>query len=122
MIKDTVAPIPIELLKEYFNDDSIVFNIDYAESVLKGDKLITYLSNLDIPCKLTGWNKVSKEEKFAFIKDYMNAKLIINSTELEVCVLKILFEASYLHFIERYECENILIEEEILEFCSLSNH
>lgn len=118
MIKDTVAPIPIDLLKEYFSDDSIVFNIDYAESILKGDKLITYLSNLDIPCQLTGWDKVSKADKFDFIKDYMNAKLVVNSTELEVCILRILFEASYLDFIERYSCENILSEKEVIEFCN----
>ena len=89
MIKNTVAPIPIELLKEYFSDDTIVFNIDYAESILKGDKLITYLSNLDVPSKLTGWDKVSTVDKFSFIKDYMNAKLVINNFALEICVLKL---------------------------------
>lgn len=118
MIKNTVAPIPIELLKEYFSDDTIVFNIDYAESILKGDKLITYLSNLDVPCVLTGWNKVSTEDKFSFIKDYMNAKLVIKSYELELCVLKILYELSYLEFWAEYEdTESILTYEETCSFC-----
>ena len=118
MIKDTIAPIPIELLKEYFSDDSIIFNIDYAESILKGEKLITYLSNLDVPSKLSGWEKVSTEDKFSMIKDYMNAKLVVNNWELEVCVLKILFEASDLDFFVAYEdCEDILNEQEILQFC-----
>ena len=117
MIKNTVAPIPIELLKEYFSDDTIVFNIDYAESILKGDKLITYLSNLDVPSKLTGWDKVSTVDKFSFIKDYMNAKLVIKNYELEACVLQILFELSYLEFFVRYECEDILTREEICSFC-----
>lgn len=116
-IKDTVAPIPIDLLKEYFSDDSIIFNIDYSESLLKGDKIITYLSNLDVPCKLTGWDKVSTEDKFSFIKDYMNAKLVINITELEVCVLKILYEAAeYSFFINYANVENILDKEEIDKF------
>lgn len=118
MIKDTVAPIPIELLKEYFSDDSIIFNIDYSASLLKGDKLITYLSNLDVPCKISGWDKVSTDDKFSLIKDYMNAKLVIKNYELEVCVLKILYEASYLEFFVKYEdCKDILTNEEIVEFC-----
>ena len=117
-IKDTVAPIPIDLLKEYFSDDSIVFNIDYSESLLKGDKIITYLSNLDVPCKLTGWDKVSTEDKLSFVKEYMNAKLVIVSPELEVCVLKILYEAAEYSFFISYEeyVENILDKDEIEQF------
>jgi len=117
-IKDTVAPIPIELLKEYFSDDSIVFNIDYSKSLLKGDKIITYLSNLDVPCKLTGWDKVSTEDKLSFVKEYMNAKLVIVSPELEVCVLKILYEAAEYSFFISYEdyVENILDKDEIEQF------
>lgn len=117
MIKDTIAPIPIELLKEYFSDDSIIFNINYAESILKGEKLITYLSNLDVPCKLTGWDKVSSSDKLSFIKDYMNSKLIVKNYELELCVLKILYEASQLEFFVEYQNEDILTKEEILSFC-----
>jgi hypothetical protein len=117
MIKDTVAPIPIELLKEYFSDDSIIFNINYADSILKGDKLITYLSNLGVPSKLSGWDGVSTEDKFALVKDYMNSKLIINSVELEVCVLKILYEASEFSFFVSYDVENILSKDEIDAFC-----
>tara|TARA_B110000967_G_C18872357_1_gene556181 strand:- start:1178 stop:1927 length:750 start_codon:yes stop_codon:yes gene_type:complete len=118
MIRNTVAPIPIELLKEYFTDDTIVFNIDYAESILKGEKLITYLSNLDVPSTLTGFDKVSAEDKFSFVKDYMNAKLIIKNYELEVCVLRILYELSGLEWIVDYEeIENILSLEEICVFC-----
>lgn len=118
MIKNTVAPIPIELLKEYFTDDTIVFNIDYAESILKGDKLITYISNLDVPCQLTGWNKVSTADKFEFVKDYMNAKLVIKNYELESCVLKILCEASDTVFYKQYESEDILTDDEAKNFCT----
>lgn len=118
MIKDTIAPIPIELLKEYFSDDSIIFNIDYANSILKGDKLITYLSNLDVPSKLSGWSNLSKQEKFDFVKDYMNSKLVIQSWELEACVIKILYHASDYDFFFQYEdCEDVLTKDEIKEFC-----
>ena len=118
MIKNTVAPIPIELLKEYFSDDSIIFNIDYAKSILKSEKLITYISNLDVPCQLTGWDKVSTVDKFAFVKDYMNAKLVIKNYELESCVLKILCEASDTMFYKQYESEDILTDDEVKSFCA----
>lgn len=117
-VKDTVAPIPIELLKEYFSDDSIVFNIDYEGSLLKGDKLITYLSNLDVPCRIVGFDKVSREDRMSLVKDYMNSKLIMYSIELEVCVLKILYEASKYPFFVSYDgIEDILDKEEIDAFC-----
>jgi len=90
MIKDTVAPIPIEELKEYFNDDSIIFNIDYAESTLKKDKLLTYISNLEIPVKLSGFYKLQYTEKEEFILSYMNSKLIVNLEEIENTILYIL--------------------------------
>lgn len=115
--RDTVAPIPIELLKEYFSDDSIVFNIDYEKSLLKGDKIITYLSNLDVPCKLTGFDNVSLEDKMSLVRDYMNSNLIINSNELEVCVLKILHNAAIYDFVRRYDVQDILDEKEIEIFC-----
>ena len=45
----TIAPIAIEDLKKYFLDKSITYNIDYTNSKIKGTKLLTYISNLDIP-------------------------------------------------------------------------
>ena len=116
-LRDTVAPIPIDLLKEYFTDDSIIFNIDYADSTLKGDKLITYISNLDVPTILCGWSKVSKDDKFELIQHYMNSKLVINNFELEDCVLRILHEAAYLHYQDFMPpVEGILNQEEIVSF------
>lgn len=118
VVKDTIAPIPIDLLKEYFSNDKIIFNIDYSESMLKGDKLITYLSNLDIPSKLSGFDKVTVKDKFSLVEDYMNSKLVIQNWELESTVLKILFEALDYEFFAQYiECEDILTKEEIVRFC-----
>ena len=43
---ETTAPIKIEELKKYFADKETFYVIDYANSDLKGSKLLTYLSNL----------------------------------------------------------------------------
>ena len=120
-LKETVAPIPIELLKEYFADDSIVFKIDCSASTLKGNKLLTYLSNLDVPTILSGFQQVPVEEKFDLIKDYMNHNLMINSTELEVTVLNILFQAADLEFQCWWDGEYILNEEEVKNFVVENN-
>ena len=69
MFKDTIAPIPIELLKEYFSDDTIIFNVDYANSILKGEKLITYLSNLDVTKEPKVWHKLWAEKNMIEYKN-----------------------------------------------------
>lgn len=46
---ETIAPIPLDQLKEYFIDKEILFLVKYDESNLKGEQLLTYLSNLEIP-------------------------------------------------------------------------
>ena len=127
-IKETVAPIPIELLKEYFADDSIVFKIDYSASTLKGNKLLTYLSNLDVPTILSGFKQVPVEEKFDLIKEYMNHNLVIASTELEVIVLIVLFEAAGLNFLSeapptyRYIFDEMYLDkEEVKRFVDENN-
>jgi hypothetical protein len=51
-IIETTAPISIDNLKKYFEDKETVFLIDYDNSNLKEEKLLTYLSNLEIPCDL----------------------------------------------------------------------
>lgn len=46
---ETIAPIPLDQLKEYFVDKEVLFLIKYDESTLKEEQLLTYLSNLEIP-------------------------------------------------------------------------
>jgi hypothetical protein len=48
-IVETTAPIAIEDLKKYFADKETFYLINYKDSELKGEKLLTYLSNLDVP-------------------------------------------------------------------------
>ncbi|WP_206165444.1 hypothetical protein, partial [Citrobacter braakii] len=46
---ETIVPIPLDQLKLYFPDKNTKFLLDYANSSLKGDKFLTYISNLDVP-------------------------------------------------------------------------
>jgi hypothetical protein len=89
---ETVAPISIENLKEYFIDNNTFFNIDYENSTLRGNKLLTYLSNLEIPCDI----KFSKEDDlYEMMIDYFNSQMLLNIDSLEKKALDILLQCKY---------------------------
>ena len=89
MIKNTIAPIPIEDLKTYFEDKSTTFNVDYNKSTLKGEKLLTYLSNLDVPCDIS-FKDTEQQEVVDFIVSYMQTRMLVKLQSLELTVLQIL--------------------------------
>ena len=83
MIIETKAPIPIDELKKHFTNKDVSFLIDYKECELKGEKLLTYLSNLDLPCDL-------KNVDYDLVKDYFNSTSIVKCRELEEWAIDIL--------------------------------
>jgi hypothetical protein len=87
----TTAPIPIEELKKFFVNQETRFIIDYKTSKLKGLKLLTYLSNLDIPCDIDA--DPADPEFNELLKDYLNCPFIVNTQLLEFATIKLLFEA-----------------------------
>lgn len=86
-IIETTAPIDIVHLKEFFKDKTISFLIQYDASTLKGEKLLTYLSNLDIPCDI----KFETEEgMMECLEAYLNTTNILNCRTLEMMTLNML--------------------------------
>jgi hypothetical protein len=86
---ETVAPISIENLKKYFTDKTTFFVINYKDSSLKGAKLLTYLSNLDVPCDID-LSHVSEEDCYGLLKDYLQSPMIVNIPSLEMFTIMIL--------------------------------
>lgn len=86
---ETVAPISIENLKKYFTDKTTFFVINYKDSALKGAKLLTYLSNLDIPCDIS-MTGCSEEECYSLLKDYLEATVIVTVPSLEYFTIDII--------------------------------
>jgi hypothetical protein len=86
------APISIEDLKKYFTDKETFYVIDYNNSKLKNEKLLTYLGNLDLPADidLTG---TSQEDVEALVLAYMKLPLLVSVSSLEKIVIFILAEA-----------------------------
>lgn len=86
---NTIAPIAIEDLKKYFVDKSITYVIDYTNSKLKGTKLLTYISNLDIPCDISFTDKHEQEE---LLKEYLNSSVLCSIPSLEILTINLLLE------------------------------
>ena len=86
--KITKAPIPLEDLKEYFSNKELQFIINYKISDLKEEKLLTYLSNLDVPCDVH-FKDCSIDEKMTLIKAYFNTRMLVHIKSLEVTALLI---------------------------------
>jgi len=83
MIIETAAPIAIDELKKHFENNDVSYLIDYHKSELKGEKLLTYLSNLDLPCDLKNWD-------YSLLKDYFNSTSILNCSTLEQIAIEVL--------------------------------
>jgi hypothetical protein len=88
---ETTAPISIEELKQYFTDKECFFVIDYKNSKLKGKKLLTYLSNLEIPSDIN-FIGTTEEEFGELFKEYLNLEMIGNIPTLEKITIDVLKE------------------------------
>jgi len=85
----TSAPIKIEELKKYFEDKSTFFVIDYTQSSIKAEKLLTYVSNLDIPCDVKFNNDDELKE---LLNAYLTSSFIVNLPSLEKAVISLLLQ------------------------------
>lgn len=87
----TTAPIAIEDLKQYFADNTINYVIDYSKSALKGAKILTYLSNLDLPCDIEFEDsEQGRAERIELLKEYFNSPLLVNIASLEQMAISVL--------------------------------
>lgn len=118
MYKITVAPIPLDDLKEYFSNKEIKFHIDYTKSTLKSEKFLTYLSNLDVPCDVF-FKDTSKEEKFDIVKTYFETRMLVNIDSLEKTALLIVLANRGIDN-SSYYTNNLFTTEEIKEFIELN--
>ena len=122
---ETIAPISIEDLKKYFVNQDTKYIIDYKNSKLQGIKLLTYLSNLDVPCDLK--IEENSDEFFNLIKDYLSCPFLVNVHTIEVAVIGILLAHKGLIKVPEYdkfieENQNVLNEwQGILDSCTIYN-
>jgi hypothetical protein len=82
-IINTTAPIALDDLKKYFENKETRFIIDYQNSELQGDKLLTYLGNLDLPCDVVNFDQ-------EFVSAYLTTQMLVNIPSLETVVISML--------------------------------
>jgi hypothetical protein len=85
----TKAPIGIEDLKIYFQDKDTRYIIDYGISDIKGEKLLVYLGNLDLPCDILYDTDASL---FEMVEAYLKFTHIVNIPSLEYRVIDMLLQ------------------------------
>lgn len=109
----TIVPISIEDLKKYFTDKSVYYIINYKDSKLKGAKLLTYLSNLDIPCNIDLTN-LESQEKYELLDEYLKSSMLVNIPSLEFLTIDVLKECKGLT-VEVTHRDFILERRDLLE-------
>jgi hypothetical protein len=109
-IIETIVPIPLDTLKLYFENKNTFFLIDYGKSNLRGEKFLTYIGNLDIPCDIV----VDTEENFREIYScYLKHEQIVSLPLLEHITIDLLLEKRGI--IEEYHTEYLEIFNDDLE-------
>lgn len=82
----TQAPIPMDQLKRKFSEN-VEFVIDYDASSFKGAVFITYLTNLNLKCRL---KFSSFESQLELLKEYLNSSMLVNVKEMEDLAINLL--------------------------------
>lgn len=86
----TTAPIAIDQLKRYFADKSLSYVIDYENSTLDGQKLLTYIGNLDLPIDVS--LDFSKERDRELLALYFKTGSLVSIPSLESAAFECLLE------------------------------
>lgn len=106
----TIAPISIDNLKLYFADKTISYLIDYNDSSIHGEKLLTYLGNLDLPSDIE-FNS-SNEDHLELLKLYFETGSLVSIHSLELAAIDCLFE--YKNIIDSNEYDSFIAKNEPL--------
>ncbi len=114
-LRPVTVPIPTESIKEYFTDKEIVFMVDYANSRLKGQTFLTYLSNLNIPSDVVFGPDFTEEMYFEVMKAYMSQRMVVTSECLNVHVAQLLLLAKGVKY-ENIPYKTNIGEETIFKF------
>lgn len=108
------APLSIEQIKSYFENKNQLFVIDYKNSQIKGGMLLTYISNLELPCEID-FKDVSKEEIYDLIAAYFETKSIVSTEILHIIAAKILLESKGIDS-EYLDCGKIFDRNDVKYF------
>ena len=89
---ETTAPIKFELLKQYFENEDTIYLIDLVESELKGDQLLTYISNLEMPIDIQHKNTPEyRAEISSLFTAYLESDVLVGIQSMEELAIGCLY-------------------------------
>jgi hypothetical protein len=89
---ETTAPIKFELLKQYFENEDTIYLIDLVESELKGDQLLTYISNLEMPIDIQHKDTPEyKAEMDSLFAAYLESDVLVGIRTMEEVAIGCLY-------------------------------
>jgi hypothetical protein len=103
-IREVTAPLEIEQIKEFIDNKELVYLVDYKNSELQGIKLLTYLSNLELPAEIL-FDDCSFDQKEEFFKAYMNTRSVYRTESVLFNIASLL-----LHYRD-IDCEKIYLNQ-----------
>lgn len=115
-IRNVGVPLAIEQIKEFFENKKLFFFVDYAQSKIKGNMFLTYLSNLDLPFEIV-LSGASKQETFDLIKIFMETRNQSSSDILRLTVADIILTHKGVNT-ENWLMNPVLSKDDIKEFIS----
>jgi hypothetical protein len=121
-IIETTAPIGLEDLKKYFNDKTVSYVIDYATSKLQGAKLLTYISNLDLPIDVKFDSTTEQGQEL--LKAYMESTFLVSVPSLEATLIAYLFNYRFGSPVDKFVEDNIELFDhwaKVLDSCTIFN-
>lgn len=112
-LKKISIPLSTDEMKYFFEHKEEYFLVDLNNSKLKGNVLLTYLSNLGLKAEFNIVD-LDKESKFDLLTQYMTSRHIVESKTFTLMVLQVLLKCKGLNPHEYVE--PLLSEDEIIEF------
>ncbi len=110
------APLKFEDVQQLLTDENKVAIIDYETSTMRGRQLLVYLSNLGLNYDIAISDKVTKEERFELLREYMEFH---NQVELPTLVYTVAAVLTAIKGIDDFYLEldsPMLSKEEVIEF------
>jgi hypothetical protein len=120
IIKKITVPLSVDQMKEAFLNKAdrdagkIKYVVDYANSTIKGDVLLQFLSNLEIQADFD-FTGASKKDRFDFLATYFKMRSIIKNKDLNYAAAAVLLYSKDFSAKE-VEGQSFLSEEEVKEF------
>lgn len=105
-------PLSTDDLIALFENPNQVLDIDYANSVIKGQAFLTYVANVKIACNLKNIEGLSFEEKEELLNTFIHSKYI-----MEISTLKQALAACFVGF----ETSNYFTEDEFEKYTTKNN-